>query len=352
MAGRVGRAGVALAVAGSLTALVGCRGGPDVRDDTDDTDVLDSGGVTRAPYPLANVCIEYAAIAAKLVPWDTLRGPLVDRPGESLSDVSVRFTVGQWHLFASRLTVATGRRDVVHLVSVDTTRWSLAEAIDLPTAAGLATPDLTRDDDGRFLLTASEVAADGATPTTWAWRSDDLSTWDAPEAFDPEQGTGLERATSAVTLGHAALGLIAMSTEDSEPWVSVSRTGEIDGLWAPSAAGPSLVLPRFLRLGEGWSVLGSQRAGRGPAISALTGDEDTARGWLSWGAPQPLSIPTQTWNLGVPATGASLCDARGIDGFAYLFFAASDTADFVAGHGVIGLARSRDLLTWELPAAP
>jgi hypothetical protein len=330
-------------------ALVGCRGGP--RAD-DDLDLVDSGGVTRGPYPLANVCIEYAAIAAKLVPWDTLRGPLVDRPGESLSDVSVRFTVGQWHLFASRLTVATGRRDVVHLVSVDTTRWSLAEAIDVPTAAGLATPDLTRDDDGRFLLTASEVAADGVKPATWAWHSDDLSTWEAPEAFDPERGTGLERTTSAVTLGHASLGLIAMSTENGEPWVSVSRTGNIDGYWGPAAAAPPLSLSRFLRLGEGWSVLGSQRVGLAPAIAALTGDEDKAIGWLKWGTPKPLSVPTQPWNTGVPATGASLCDARGIDGFAYLFFAASDTTDFVGGHGVIGLARSRDLITWELPAAP
>jgi hypothetical protein len=328
---------------------LGCRAGTEPRGDTD---LVDSGGVTRAPYPLANVCIEYAAIAATLVPWDTLRGPLVDRPGESLSDVSVRFTVGQWHLFASRLTTATGRRDVAHLVSVDTTRWTLAEAIDVPTAAGLTTPDLTRDDDGLFLLTATEVAADAVKPTTWAWRSDDLATWDAPQAFDPESGTGLERTTSAVTLGHARVGLIAMSTENGEPWVSVSRTRDIEGYWGPAAVGPPLNLPRFLRLGDGWSVLGSQRAGLTPAISALTGDEDKATGWLKWGTPTPLSVPTQAWNAGVPATGASLCDARGIDGFAYLFFAASDTTDFVAGHGVIGLARSRDLITWQLPAAP
>ena len=64
MAGRVGRAGVTLAIFVGAAALVGCRGGP--RAD-DDLDLVDSGGVTRGPYPLANVCIEYAAIAAKLV---------------------------------------------------------------------------------------------------------------------------------------------------------------------------------------------------------------------------------------------------------------------------------------------
>lgn len=349
MAGRVGRAGVSLAVAGLWALLVGCRA---KSDPGEDTDVVDSGDVARAPYPLANVCIEYAAIAAKLVPWDTLRGPLVDRPGESLSDVSVRFTVGQWHLFASRLTVASGRRDVVHLVSVDTTRWTLAGVIDVPSAPGLITPDLTRDDDGRFLLTATEVAADVVKPVTWAWRSDDLSHWDTREAFDPEQGTGLARETSAVTLGHAERGLIAMSTEDGDSLVSIAREGEIDAGWTPAGVGPPLALARFLRLDDAWAVLGSQRVDQAPALATLEGREDKVAGWASWSTPRRLTVPTQAWNAGVPATGATLCDARGIDGFAYLFFAGSDTLDFVAGHGVIGLARSRDLLTWELPSAP
>lgn len=349
MAGRIGRAGVALALGGLGFTLVGCY---PASDRPHDTDVSDTSGGVRAPYPLANVCIEYAAIAAKLVPWDTLRGPLIDRPGESLSDVTVRFTVGQWHLFASRLTVATGRRDVVHLVSVDTTRWTVAGALDVPSAAGLVTPDLTRDDDGRFLLTATEVPSDGERPFTWAWRSDDLVTWGSREALDPAVGTGLDLTTTAVTLGHAERGLVALSTGDGFPMVAVARSGEIGGAWIPAGTGPALTLARFLRLQDTWSVLGSQPVGGAPAIATLTGDQDKLAGWVSWSTPRGLDIPAQAWNAGVHATGGSLCDARGIDGYAYLFFAGSDTTDLLVGHGVIGLARSRDLIAWELPAAP
>jgi hypothetical protein len=72
-----------------------------------------------------------------------------------------------------------------------------------------------------------------------------------------------------------------------------------------------------------------------------------------------LAVPAETWNTGPglnsvnfeEADGAYLCDARSIDGHFYLFyFGANELTSYGGwGHTALGVARSRDLIRWQVP---
>jgi hypothetical protein len=73
-----------------------------------------------------------------------------------------------------------------------------------------------------------------------------------------------------------------------------------------------------------------------------------------------LHIPSQSWDSGPGissvnfehANSVFLCDARSIDGHYYATYAGSAELTRFGGwgHAEIGIARSRDLVHWEVPA--
>lgn len=81
---------------------------------------------------------------------------------------------------------------------------------------------------------------------------------------------------------------------------------------------------------------------------------------MKWQLLRVLNIPQEGWNGGdrkgssyERANSAYLCDARPVDGYFYLFYAGSnETKRFNGrGHAAIGVARSADLITWNVPGA-
>lgn len=88
----------------------------------------------------------------------------------------------------------------------------------------------------------------------------------------------------------------------------------------------------------------------------LDGDENDPDSFRRWTIVRELAIEEQRWNTGRPllyerANAAFLTDAREQDGFFYLLYAGStETRTFSGrGHARLGLARSRDLVTWDVP---
>jgi len=97
-----------------------------------------------------------------------------------------------------------------------------------------------------------------------------------------------------------------------------------------------------------------------PWIFTLAGDPDTPSGWLRWTDGYELDVPSEAFNSGTGLSGvgyehansAFVCDASAQPGhFTYLLYAGSDELTQFGGwgHAAIGVARSTDLIHWQVP---
>ena len=110
---------------------------------------------------------------------------------------------------------------------------------------------------------------------------------------------------------------------------------------------------QFLVIDGAWHLLGTGDPHR-PRLHRMAGNPGDPESWLRWEPLGELQVPEEDWNTGdgaERANAAFFCDARHADGWAYLFYAGStETARFEGrGHSSIGVARSRDLVVWEVP---
>jgi hypothetical protein len=97
-----------------------------------------------------------------------------------------------------------------------------------------------------------------------------------------------------------------------------------------------------------------------PWLFTLSGDPDRPEGWLHWTDAYPLDVPGQAFDSGPGisslgyehANSAYLCaTGPGPGAEVYLFYAgSSELTQFDGwGHAAIGVARSRDLVHWQVP---
>ena len=94
-----------------------------------------------------------------------------------------------------------------------------------------------------------------------------------------------------------------------------------------------------------------------PVLHHLDGAETDPEAWRTWTVVRELELPEQAWNTGVGlgyerANAAYLVDERARDGAFYLLYAGSTEVKSHEGRGQakLGLARSRDLVGWEVAA--
>jgi hypothetical protein len=149
-------------------------------------------------------------------------------------------------------------------------------------------------------------------------------------------------------------------------YVTRSRTPALDGQWLParraSAGGKWAENFQFLNVDGDWHLLATAifpptvrdwgyTRYHEPFIYSMAGDPRQFEGWTAWTHMTHLRVPVEGWDPVMVANSAYLCDWRGHDGWFYLFYAGCDD-DYhfqKQGYAKIGVARSRDLLTWRLP---
>ncbi len=147
--------------------------------------------------------------------------------------------------------------------------------------------------------------------------------------------------------------MVTRAREVSGPWAEPER-GNAGGAWGENF--------QFIRIDGEWRMLATARhpgrQGVGgytrshePFIYRMDGAGDRFEDWTRWVDKRLLEVPQEHWNQVMHANAASLCDWREQDGHFYLFYTgANDDVRFdTRGHGKIGVARSRDLETWEVP---
>jgi len=237
--------------------------------------------------------------------------------------------------------------------SPDLRHWSSPRVI----ADNAASPDIVRSPSGTFIVTYQ-------TPQGLAYRTASnasLRSWSAPHPL----GRGLAHRMIDAALAFTGHGVIL-------GFKAGSSTQHFEIAWAPSLTGTFRVVGRpdiavygdtvenyeFLTVGGAWHLVATSNTLDQPFLFTLgAGDPKTPSTWLHWSTGQQLSIPNESFNSGTGissvgyehANSAFLCVGPG--GEDYLTYAGStELTQFGGwGHARIGLARSSDLVHWEVP---
>jgi hypothetical protein len=202
------------------------------------------------------------------------------------------------------------------------------------------------------------------TPTGLDYRTSanaSLTTWSAPHPLGPGLASRMIDSALAFTGNGVILGFKAGTT-----------TQHFEIAWAPSLTGTFHVIGQpniniyndtvenyeFLTVNGAWTLVATSNTLDQPYIFTLgAGNPMTPATWLTWSAGRELMIPSQSFNSGTGVSSVSYEHANsaflcvGPSGEDYLTYAASTELTQYGGwgHARIGLARSSDLVNWEVP---
>lgn len=295
------------------------------------------------------------------VDWGALRNPILSSATHGFKDQALQWSGGGWHMLFSDMTALARsphvRFDVAIATSPDLVHWSTPQVI----ASDAASPDIVRDPAGQFVVTYQTATGH---PDQLEYRTatnDTLEHWSTPHRLAPGLAPRMIDGALAFIGNGVILGFKAGST---------SQHFEI--AWAPSLSGSFHIVGRpditvyndtvenyeFVAAGFGWTLIATSNTLDEPYLFELDpGNPAVPSTWLHWGAGRQLVIPNQPFDTGhginsvgfEHANSAFLCVGPG--GEDYLTFAASTelTAFGGWGHARIGIARSSDLTTWQVP---
>ena len=314
-------------------------------------------GPGHAPVPasMTQSCVEPGADVR--IPWERLRNPIYILPDAAAKDVAVRLVDGRWQLLFSHVREDPFRFRIGLTSSADLTSWSPVELWDQPEVGGVASPDVTRTRNGTYVVTYNSHTRDvDGLNKLYARTSLDFRTWSPPRrlAFDVRP-LPTDRLIDAA-LAHTKRGLFLGYNQKEDSFeVAWSPSGSLDGPWqrlGVADTGP-FENYQFLEIDGVWHVLGTTVPVHRELLYRLAGPPDDPESWLHWDLVRELQIPSEAWNHppGEIANAAFLCDARALDGYWYVFYAGSTELDRFGGRGYakVGIARSRDLVRWEVP---
>jgi hypothetical protein len=293
----------------------------------------------------------------RTVDWSALRNPIVSFPNIGVKDQALQWSGGAWHMLFSDMIETKSAPHVRFSVAVssssDLKHWSSPRII----ASNAASPDIVRDPSGRFLVTYQ-------TPAGLAYRTstdDSLTSWSAAHPL----GRGLARRMIDAALAFTGHGVIlGFKAGTTSQHFEIAFAPTLDGTFQlvgrPDIAiyNDTVENYEFLTVGGTWRLVATSNTLDQPFIFTLSpGDPSVPSTWLHWINGRQLSIPSQSFNTahGISsvnfehANSAFLCvGPRGED---YLTYAGSTELTRFGGwgHARIGIARSTDLVNWQVP---
>ena len=292
------------------------------------------------------------------VAWERLRNP-VFATDHMTKDQTIRLIDGRWHLFFSEMVDESARTG--HMTSTDMVRWKPAPPTDR-----VDSPDITRARDGRYVI--SLQLPDPKNPDLpkifFRTANDPDGPWTEPTRLVP--GLFEDERIIDAAIAHTQWGLYLLFKRGLHDSVvqydelAYSPSGSLEGPWEHLGQ-PDLPWSEnfeFLSIDGVWHVLVTTIPIHHPALFRLAGPPSDPQSWLHWTQVGMFDVPQEEWNRGETpgithetANSAYLCDARELDGHWYLFYAGSTelTTFDGRGHAKIGVARSTDLVRWDVP---
>jgi hypothetical protein len=291
------------------------------------------------------------------IDWAALHNPILSSPTYGVKDQALQWSGGKWHMLFSDMTATKAaphvRFDVATSSSPDLVHWTSPRII----ATDAASPDIVRNPAGRFVVTYQ-------TPTGLDYRTSanaSLTTWSAAHTLGQGLAHRMIDGALAFTGNGVILGFKAGTT-----------TQHFEIAWAPSLTATFRLVGRpditvyndtienyeFLTVRGAWTLVATSNTLDQPFLYSLgAGNPATPATWLQWSSGRELMVPSQSFNSGTGissvgfehANSVFLCVGPG--GEDYLTYAAStELSQFGGwGHARIGLARSTDLVHWQVP---
>lgn len=307
-------------------------------------------------------------VPSEAIPWATLANPILWRPDRMLKDASVVRGQGRFYAFASvRLESrenTSGSQGHAFYFSHDLREWTEFQA---PEVAWAGSPDVSFADGAWRMVFQRHVPGESEhARRLFLSRSDDLMRWQEPRELLPRTVFPNTRVIDGALAFHEGEWALVFKAADLVWTVSASSLGGpwsdpmpvlVDGEWVWSEN------YQCIHLDGVWHVLAT---GRDPAnpnpdnpytdshepfLHRVVYDESGRPDFSRWTDKRMLLVPREPWNARMHANSAFLADWRDLDGHYYLFYAGSEDGESFQGrgHAKIGVARSRDLITWDVP---
>lgn len=296
--------------------------------------------------------------------WSGVRNPFLGYPEVAIKDAfAVRDDAGTWHVGYSEIHDPPLRFRLGFSSSADLISFTRGESIDQETVGGLASPDVVRMPDGRYLMTYNSHTRDeGDTANKLYYRtSDDLVTWSDAVRIHIDGADGPTDRLIDAAAAFTDHGTFLMFKREQTAAVAHSPSGSIDGPW--TFLGDLNVATtenaQLIRLDGVWHMMATTiPVIHEPVLYRLDGEESDPASWTKWAQVAKFEITAQAWNDGPfldheTSNASYLVDARDDDGFYYLVYAGSTELSMFGkrGHSSLGIARSTDLTTWEVAPA-
>lgn len=328
----------------------------------------------------AHACI-VSGSSPPAIDWSHLHNPILSEPTGGVKDEAIIWARGRWHMLFSYVTNDSSlpggiRWNIATAASTDMTHWSPPNPWPLQKGVlGVASPDIVRGPTGEYLVTYQSDP--GASPPSddmarlFYRTSDDLSTWSAPhplaQSLAPSAGDRMIDGALVFTGHQLLLGFKFSSPTQPDVFEIARSTTELpQGPWR-RAGSPDIKVDdgtienyEFVKAAGTWRLVATSNNLDQPWMFTLAGNPARAAGWLLWSDGYQLHVPSEPFNSGPGissigfehANSAFLCNASSLPGgYYYLLYAGSDelTQFDGWGHAKIGVARSTDLVHWQVP---
>lgn len=306
------------------------------------------------------------------VAWKQLTNPVFALADRGAKDEAIRLVRGRWHLLFSVVSGNPVHWAIGRATSQDLKHWSATTVWpDQPGTEGVASPDIAQRPDGTYVVTYTSVPREiGGEAKAYSRTSKDLEHFSEPRPLARTLHPSPDDRVIDPALAYTGHGLVLASKYGLEEGtqafeIAFSASGALTGPWQTvgrptiSAYAGTFENYQLVANGARWLLVATTNNLDRPWLATLAGPPTDPQSWLRWTGGHEIAVPEEAWNHGTGLTGdayeransAYLCDARRLDGHYYLFYAGSTelTAFGGWGHAKIGVARSTDLVHWQVP---
>lgn len=300
--------------------------------------------------------------------WHEIQNPVYSHEGWSTKDACMIERDGVFHVFFSAF-YHDRERERSHVASVYTKDFlTFSEPLFLWDGSeddwiGMCSPGINKVGDN-YYLTYNSWGDKKEKPNQLFYAvSDDLVNWkkDIPLAQNLTAGNRAIDAAVAYTAG----GYYLMYKEGKPGTVRLARAESMDGPWEFVGDG----LPRLLMAADGmdngrthenyefmnidgqWMLLTTDYRPHEMHLYKMAGSGNEPKDWLEWVDGRVLLMPREAFNTDHNSNAGFIADWRDRDGYFYCIYAGRTEGETHSrrGDNKLGLARSRDLLHWEVP---
>ncbi|MFX0098645.1 MAG: hypothetical protein ACFFCS_03620 [Candidatus Hodarchaeota archaeon] len=297
-------------------------------------------------------------MTTEFIDWNNLKNPVYEHPGWSVKDACMIFHDGYFYIFFSAFYKDEGR-ERSHVCSVKTRDFKqFSEPLfdwrgKKEGWIGLCSPNISKTGNLFYLTYNSWGDKRDKTNQLFCATSKNFEDW---EYFHIALELTLDIRAIDAAIAFDDGRFILSYKEKQRPkmgWTDDIREGPWHEIGLVAGGLMWMENTELIKIDGKWHVVCTMKSPH-PMISQMDEDEaknDEMEKWLAFADFKEMVVPREKFNTHSHANAPFLADWRQHDGYFYLLYA-GNTEGIThkrRGDNRLGLARSRDLETWEVP---